>query len=394
MKCLEDSCGDNKIESFPPGHYYTPKTGFVRYFNPEWFDFRKAIHPLDLKLLQKTMIASVHKRLMSDAPIGVLLSGGLDSSLVSSIASREMKRRGMAVHSFSIGVDHNSPDVVAARKVAKFIGTTHHEFYFSIEVCVSSIRNNKIHKYVLRKVSRTCVSLFGILSLMMSHPFVLLLQCTSSPKKSGNWESKLFFLEKELMKSSVDISTSTMPHPMRTFKRKPSIVFFISTHLIVFVLTSLRWLTQSKFVFHSWIKHLLRLQSVWTLHLSAHKNLKMGETARSLFSDQLSTRTNTHICLMRFCGDKKNSSPTELDTAGLTLSWSTVLLKLPTRNSLKPLSFSHTILHTVRKHSTWERSSTSSSHLSKRLSLSENGFQNGKRTKIHQVCWTIYSLSI
>ncbi|CAL2051215.1 unnamed protein product [Caenorhabditis brenneri] len=140
MKCLEDSCGDFQIASFPPGHYYTPKTGFVRYFNPDWFDYRSAIRPLDLKLLQKTMIAAVHKRLMSDAPIGVLLSGGLDSSLVSSIAAREMKRRGMTVHSFSIGVDHNSPDVIAARKVAKFIGTTHHEFYFNIQEGIKNLR--------------------------------------------------------------------------------------------------------------------------------------------------------------------------------------------------------------------------------------------------------------
>uniref|UniRef100_A0A8R1E0R5 Asparagine synthetase [glutamine-hydrolyzing] n=1 Tax=Caenorhabditis japonica TaxID=281687 RepID=A0A8R1E0R5_CAEJA len=140
MKCLEDSCGDVKIESFPPGHYYTPKTGFVRYFQPEWFDYKKAIRPLDLKLIQSTMITAVHKRLMSDAPLGVLLSGGLDSSLVSSIASREMKKRGLTVHSFSIGVDHNSPDVVAARKVADFIGTTHHEFYFSIEAGIQNLR--------------------------------------------------------------------------------------------------------------------------------------------------------------------------------------------------------------------------------------------------------------
>ncbi|CAI5455947.1 unnamed protein product [Caenorhabditis angaria] len=140
MKTLEDTCGAYKIAAFPPGHYYTPKTGFVRYFQPEWFDYKKAIKALDLKLIHDSFIKAVHKRLMSDAPLGVLLSGGLDSSLVSSIAAREMKRKGLTVHSFSIGVDHTSPDVVAARKVADYIGTNHHEFYFSIEEGIKNLK--------------------------------------------------------------------------------------------------------------------------------------------------------------------------------------------------------------------------------------------------------------
>ncbi|GMR38612.1 hypothetical protein PMAYCL1PPCAC_08807, partial [Pristionchus mayeri] len=63
----------------------------------------------------------------------LLLSGGLDSSLINAIAAREMKKLGLAVHSFAVGVDANSPDIVAARKVAEFIGTQHHEVYFTLE---------------------------------------------------------------------------------------------------------------------------------------------------------------------------------------------------------------------------------------------------------------------
>ena len=71
---------------------------------------------------------------MSDAPIGVLLSGGLDSSLVSAIAMRKMREQGQTLKSFSIGLDENAPDLVAARKLATQLGTEHHEFHFSVEV--------------------------------------------------------------------------------------------------------------------------------------------------------------------------------------------------------------------------------------------------------------------
>ncbi|KAK6763786.1 hypothetical protein RB195_024206 [Necator americanus] len=137
MKTFEDICGSNTLAVFPPGHFFHNSEGFVRYYQPLWFDYCLATHDRNLKLIHDSLVDAVIKRLMSDAPLGVLLSGGLDSSLVSSIAAREMKRRGLVVHSFSIGVDHNSPDLIAARKVARHIGTQHHEFHFSVEVVLS-----------------------------------------------------------------------------------------------------------------------------------------------------------------------------------------------------------------------------------------------------------------
>ncbi|KAK6037664.1 hypothetical protein COOONC_24830 [Cooperia oncophora] len=125
MKTFEDVCGRDTLAIFPPGHFFQPDKGFVRYYQPAWVDYRLATHEQDLKLIHDTLVNAVIKRLMSDAPLGILLSGGLDSSLVSSIAAREMKRRGLVVHSFSIGVDHLSPDIIAARIVAKHIGTHH-----------------------------------------------------------------------------------------------------------------------------------------------------------------------------------------------------------------------------------------------------------------------------
>ncbi|KAF8365326.1 asns-2 [Pristionchus pacificus] len=133
MKCIEDVCGPHTLAPFPPGHFFQKDRGFTRYYQPAWFDHRLCTAPADLDRLRETLIAATTKRLMSDAPIGLLLSGGLDSSLISAIASREMKKLGLAVHSFAVGVDANSPDIVAARKVAAFIGTQHHEVYFSLE---------------------------------------------------------------------------------------------------------------------------------------------------------------------------------------------------------------------------------------------------------------------
>jgi asparagine synthase (glutamine-hydrolysing) len=131
MKPIADQC--KTLSTFPPGHYYTAETGFVKYYKPEYEDYQKAIQPLNLDLIRETLTEATRKRLMSDVPIGVLLSGGLDSSLTSSIASRLLKEQGKTLHSFSIGLDADAPDAKAARSVAKFLGTQHHEVHFTIE---------------------------------------------------------------------------------------------------------------------------------------------------------------------------------------------------------------------------------------------------------------------
>jgi asparagine synthase (glutamine-hydrolysing) len=131
MKSIADQC--KSFSTFPPGHYYTPKTGFVKYYQPEYEDYLKADQNLDLNLIRETLTEATRKRLMSDVPIGVLLSGGLDSSLTSAIASRLLAERGEKLHSFSIGLDADAPDAKAAKKVAAFLGTEHHEVHFTIE---------------------------------------------------------------------------------------------------------------------------------------------------------------------------------------------------------------------------------------------------------------------
>lgn len=138
MKAITTVCRD--VKTFPPGHYYTAETGFVKYFQPKWRQTENCHKALDLKLLRETLIKATKKRLMSDVPLGVLLSGGLDSSLTSAIAARLTKTRGQKLHSFSIGLDENSPDLIAAKKVADFLETTHHNVHFTVEEGLAIIK--------------------------------------------------------------------------------------------------------------------------------------------------------------------------------------------------------------------------------------------------------------
>lgn len=139
MKAILEPC--EEVIAFPPGHYYTPKTGFVRYYQPEWFDASKADEQLDLEKIRESLIAATKKRLMTDVPLGVLLSGGLDSSLTSSIAKRLLEGTKQKLHSFSIGLNAEAPDLIAARKVAKYLGTEHHEIHFTIADGLAAIKN-------------------------------------------------------------------------------------------------------------------------------------------------------------------------------------------------------------------------------------------------------------
>lgn len=168
LKCLYPVC--DTIITFPPGHIYDSATDTTsRYFQPRWWDpLDVPKTPVDYRLLRTSLEKSVRKRLMAEVPYGVLLSGGLDSSLVASIAQRETLRFRSAqsskanghstpdhqsseqlvgiddedelstvtwlpqLHSFSIGLPH-APDTKAALEVARFLGTKHHSFTFTIE---------------------------------------------------------------------------------------------------------------------------------------------------------------------------------------------------------------------------------------------------------------------
>ena len=139
MKCLIDDC--ERVEIVEPGTAWLRDSQGVRLVR--WYD-RPWMHdvpttPAELRALRDIVIAAVEKRIMGDVPWGVLLSGGLDSSLVASIAQRASLRAGHGpIHTFSIGLD-GAPDLEHARTVAKFIGSRHHEFRFTVEEAVEAL---------------------------------------------------------------------------------------------------------------------------------------------------------------------------------------------------------------------------------------------------------------
>jgi asparagine synthase (glutamine-hydrolysing) len=140
LKALVGRCAWFKV--FPPGHVYTRRGGLRRWYERSWLEGRPD-YRRDAAGLRERFEAAVDKRLMSDVPLGVLLSGGLDSSLVAALAARLVKRRDPSrrLMSFAIGVDGDSPDLRAAREVAAFVGTEHHEVRLDLDEGVAALRD-------------------------------------------------------------------------------------------------------------------------------------------------------------------------------------------------------------------------------------------------------------
>jgi asparagine synthase (glutamine-hydrolysing) len=124
MKTLA-SCADS-IHEFPSGHYYHSEVGLQSYYQlPTQARFISDPNEV-LPLIRNSLQKSVQKRMMSDVPVGVFLSGGLDSSLIAAL----MKQTTSQLHSFSVGLPH-SPDLKAARVVAAHLDTIHHEYIYT-----------------------------------------------------------------------------------------------------------------------------------------------------------------------------------------------------------------------------------------------------------------------
>ena len=170
LKALEGQC--DHYEPFLPGHYYYSKTpGMKRYYTRDWFEYatmqkkyqiddnQEATRQLaEAEPQEKAAVAEIHdaleasvkRQLMSDVPYGVLLSGGLDSSVISAIAEKysttrvenggETKAYWPRLHSFAVGLK-GAPDLAKARLVAEHIGTVHHEINYTIQEGLDAIRD-------------------------------------------------------------------------------------------------------------------------------------------------------------------------------------------------------------------------------------------------------------
>lgn len=174
MKAIAGVC--ETLEPFPPGHYFdSAEAGDapVRYWARDWFDYN-AVSENDASsdAICDALSESVHAHLMSDVPYGVLLSGGLDSSITAAVAAKYAERRvetngeGRAwwprLHSFAIGLE-GSPDLDAAQHVADHIGTVHHSFHYTIQDGIDALRDVIYH-----------IETYDVTSIRASTPMYLL----------------------------------------------------------------------------------------------------------------------------------------------------------------------------------------------------------------------------
>ena len=171
MKAIEPWC--RQVQAFPPGHLLDSEEGEIRrWYKPTWREFEGAKEAADPGRLRDALEQAVHRQLMCDVPYGVLLSGGLDSSLVAAIAQRYADKRIESddteqawwprLHSFAIGLE-GAPDLAAARIAAKAIGTLHHEFHYTIQEGLDALED------VIRHIET-----FDVTTIRASTPMFLL----------------------------------------------------------------------------------------------------------------------------------------------------------------------------------------------------------------------------
>ncbi len=150
LKALEGQC--DRYEPFLPGHYYWSREGKMhRYYQRDWMDYEAVKdNPASVAAIRDGLEAAVCRQLMSDVPYGVLLSGGLDSSIISAVASKyaamriedgsKTKAYWPRLHSFAVGLK-GAPDLDKARMVADHIGTVHHEINYTVQEGLDAIRD-------------------------------------------------------------------------------------------------------------------------------------------------------------------------------------------------------------------------------------------------------------
>ena len=176
------------VGEFPPGHAWTPEQGLERlYDEPQAtgpaFDAREEPDGAVADLIREALVAAVRRRLMGDVPVGVFLSGGLDSSLIAAIAVEAARREGKQVQSFAVGLE-GSADILAARRVAAHLGTTHHENVYRTEELLAALPD-----------AISCIESFDPMLVHSAVPNYLLAKFTSAHVKvvlTGEGADELF----------------------------------------------------------------------------------------------------------------------------------------------------------------------------------------------------------
>jgi asparagine synthase (glutamine-hydrolysing) len=176
LKALVGHC--ERVQEFPPGCYYLgheAEKGFQRYYEPRWAEEGFCPEePYDPGKLRQALEAEVHRQLMCDVPYGMLISGGVDSSLVASVAARYRDKRveeedqgpswWPRIHSFSIGLK-DAPDLAPARQAAEHIGAIHHEIHFTLQEGLDALSDVIYH-----------LESFDITTVRASTPMYLLMR--------------------------------------------------------------------------------------------------------------------------------------------------------------------------------------------------------------------------
>ena len=154
LKALEGYCKEIKL--FPPGHYFSSDDGqLTKWYLRNWEKYENVKeNSTNISLIRESLSKAVKRQLMSDVPYGVLLSGGLDSSITTAIAKTYCQKRietkdqkkawWPSLHSFSVGLK-DSPDLLAAKKASEYIGTIHHEIIFTVQEGLDAIKDVIYH---------------------------------------------------------------------------------------------------------------------------------------------------------------------------------------------------------------------------------------------------------
>ena len=302
LKALSRIC--NRVETFPPGHYLDSREGVAtRYYQRDWQSFENiANNRTDRKLLRDALELSVKSHLMSDVPYGVLLSGGLDSSVISAIASKFSQRRiedeGKSaawwprLHSFAIGLS-GSPDLAAAKLVADHIGTVHHSLTFTVQEGLDALRDVIYH-----------IETYDVTSIRASTPMYLMARKIKAAGikmvLSGEGADEIFGgylyfhkapnareFHEELVRSSIICTCTIAIGPTRRWRRGVS-----------------------KHAFRFWTR------IFWTWRCVSIRKTKCARTAglKSMCCESVLPTT----CRKAWRGGRKNSSLMELVTRGST----------------------------------------------------------------------------